>query len=105
MGKTIYQGKCVWRKRIKRRTKNRPVLNLWCMAVLGTFLAVLPGRLPPEDRMRFRVANSRKEYRAEWILPPQNFENHSQDVYGIRICPENWEMEFYHSEEIIRPGP
>ena len=68
-------------------------------------LAALPGRLSPEDRMRFRVANSRKEYRAEWILPPQNFENHSQDVYGIRICPDNWEVEFYHSEEIIRPGP
>lgn len=105
MGKTIYQGKCAWRKRIGRRSGIRPGLKFWRIAILGVILAALPGRLSPEDRMRFRVANSRKEYRAEWILPPQNFENRSQDVYGIRICPENWEAEFYHSEEIIRPGP
>ncbi len=101
----VYQGKCTWRKKQIKRL-SCPLNHLYSILSAAFILemAVLVCRLPLNEKLNFRIVNSRQEYKAEWVLPPSAGENASEDVYGIRICPHTWELEFYHSQDILCPG-
>lgn len=101
----IYQGKCTWRKKqIKRLSASSNHLVSILTAIFILEMAVFFCRLPLKEKLRFRIINRQQEYKAEWIFPSQAGESGAGDIYGIRICPDTWKLELYHSQDILCPG-
>ncbi len=95
-----WKGKCSWRKKqirkkARKSTDFRPGYVLAGMLALE--FAVLAGRTGD-----FSVIRQQEEYRAEWFLPPGGNGQEEADIYGIRIHPETWELQFYHRREYFR---
>ncbi len=99
----VFKGRCLWRKRVGKAPKALYGLRAACLLVFGLEAAAFYGRIPTGDRPRIGVVSSHEEYRIEWVLPPQLPGAGEGEAYGIRIRPEDWELEFYHSRESIRP--
>ncbi|MCI8660648.1 MAG: hypothetical protein HFG57_11700 [Lachnospiraceae bacterium] len=88
---------------MKKAVHSYKRLDSFLTAVFILEMAVFFCRLPLKEKLSFRVVNSQQEYKAEWVLPSGTGENITGDVYGIRICPDTWELQFYHSQDIFCP--
>lgn len=98
----VYRGKCSWRKRrIKRRSGISENLYSVLTAVFILEMIVFFYQLPLKEKLKFRVVNRQQEYHVEWIIPSSSEDAVSGDIYGVRICPDTWEIQIYHSQETV----
>lgn len=94
-----------WRRRIvkkygRRRQGLRRVLILALAAETGCLMS------SGMKRMELRLIRQESQYRAEWISPWEaaagGEETFPDRVYGIRLCPETMEIQFYSRRRSIR---
>lgn len=95
-----------WRHQIggrygRREKKLRRILMVVLAAEAGWLVGV------SGKRMEIRLIRQDEQWQTEWISPGEAFGS-SQDgdspttVYGIRICPETLEIQFYSRSRSIR---
>lgn len=65
---------------------------------------MLACQIPWAAGIRFRVLDLQREYQIEWVKPPESGTEGPQELYGVRICPAEWEIQFYHRQESYQEG-
>lgn len=93
------QGKCDWRKRqIKRAAKTHSCcLRYAVLAVLAVETTFLVPNILRERGIGFRILQYERNCQIEWVFPQNSREN----TYGFRFCPQTWELQFYHRQDLI----
>ena len=93
-----WKGRCSWRRIqiIKRGKKESIRLKYALLAITATELAVIGGQTGAGE---ISLARQQEVYEVEWIVQPEKSIGRPEDLYGIRIHPGTWEMEFYHRRE------
>ena len=77
-----WKGRCSWKYAL--------------LAITATELAVIGGQTGAGE---ISLARQQEVYEVEWIFQPEKSIGRPEDLYGIRIHPGTWEMEFYHRRE------
>lgn len=105
--KWIYKGKCPWRKnKSKHGAANRNQRLRYSLTAFFV-LEIISGILwvKPENGMNFHIMRKDKGYQVEWGIPSWMEKGEPEETYGLRILPETWEIQFYHSQESIVKKP
>ena len=97
----IWKGRCSWRRKqiAKGGKKERVRLKYALLAVIASELAVIGGQTGAGG---ISVVRQQENYEVEWSFWPEEGAGRPEDVYGIRIHPGTWELEFYHRIEYFR---
>lgn len=96
-----WKGRCSWRRIqiIKSGKKESIRLKYVLLAITASELAVIGGQTGAGE---FSLVRQQEVYEVEWIFQPEKSIGRPEDIYGIRIHPGTWEMEFYHHREYLR---
>lgn len=79
-----------WRvRRVRQAAGRRTVSPKWLFWVLAGEVFYLGIRCFFQNGQECSLVKWEKEYRLEW-------QGEETELYGVRICPETMEIEFYH---------
>lgn len=72
------------------------------LAVLALELVVGAGQYCRGQGMHLRVVRQEESCLVEWVLPDEAVSRREEERYGVRVSPDTWELQFYHTRENLR---